>query len=366
MTALEDRAKIREEAVKRYQEIINSYCVNRSRLQTRKSENESLHKTGIKPKTLLKVIEKGLDISDDDVNTKPGEITVKNHKYRVSEEGEISDIIEQLGKGAYGSVHKTFNLNKAKMKAMKDAHGDDDAKNQLKNEYNVHKHLRGGTTSLELEGIQSCPSEISVISTSDGEAAFYQTDLASGDLTSKNPAMKSFSELPLEDKLKLCRQLLSGLSTAHGKNVVHGDIKPENCLMETDTNGKPKRFVIADWGGAGINTTGEVFSPAFRPSDYEGGSVKEGQRSDVFATSITIIETLLEKELRLPPARVGNFSEPVQPNSTTADDIEEGLKEKGISDEVIKVLISGLGPKANRPDAQTLKLSFDTALSNMN
>ena len=49
-------------------------------------------------------------------------------------------------------------------------------------------------------------------------------------------------QLPLDDALRIAREVADALSYAHGRGVVHRDIKPENILLESG------HAVVADFG----------------------------------------------------------------------------------------------------------------------
>ena len=62
-------------------------------------------------------------------------------------------------------------------------------------------------------------------------------------------------QLPLEDALRIAREVADALSYAHSHGVVHRDIKPENILLETG------HAVVADFGdraGRGCGGRGEA------------------------------------------------------------------------------------------------------------
>ncbi|MFC1807533.1 serine/threonine protein kinase [Candidatus Omnitrophota bacterium] len=57
--------------------------------------------------------------------------------------------------------------------------------------------------------------------------------------------LKQGSDLDIEDKFKIFREAVEGLSYAHGREIIHGDIKPGNFLIT-----KGKKLKIADFGYA--------------------------------------------------------------------------------------------------------------------
>lgn len=368
LTRMQERTKVRDEAIKRYGTIIEKYAKQKGKLQTK----EGGEKTGLRPKTLLKIIQKGLDIGEGDkVKERPQEIIADRQFVRISEGGEISILQKTLGSGSFGAVFQTFNINKAKAEAMKEADVNQGSANeQLQNEYDIHSLLRDGDVTQEIEGIQSAPREVTIIGEGETQKAFYQTDLAQGDIHASNPKMALFNALPVGHRLKLCGQLINGLQHAHGKNVVHGDIKPENCLMRADKNGLPEKFGLADFGGAAIGKSSQVSTSDYRPSDYVSSqeSPDEGKKGDIFALSMSLVEVLSggkRPALQTTKIRGREFPIAIDPNSEIAEKIKENLKANGISKEIANVLIAGLGPKEQRPTADELKEAYETAISSV-
>lgn len=360
MEALQEVNTLRNEAIARYKKILEKYTIHRSCLIV----EESGHKTGTKPETLLKVIQKGLEFSSGKVVTKPGEVTVnKMRVFRISEGGEISRIDKSIKISFPEVTYRTFNFSLGKMEVMKETPGGGNAVKSLKHEYQISTHLRDDDNDTQPVGIY-CPREFTEIST-EKAFAFYQADHTSGNLTLKNLKKRKFFSLSVKQRLELCGQLLSGLSTAHNKGIVHRNIKPGSCLLETDQNKIPTKFVIAEWRGAGINKNGEYSTPSYTPSDYYENKKRnevDGKQSDIFATSKTIIEILLgKKQLNLPTAEIKDhqYPVPIEENSDTAINIKTLLQQKGIPGEIADVLISGLGPKNSRPNAEKLKLDFE-------
>src|SRR5438445_440201 len=103
--------------------------------------------------------------------------------------------------------------------------------------------------------------------------------------------------LPLEEALRITREVASALSYAHSHDVVHRDIKPENILVSGG------EAVVADFGvaraitqaaGTRLTETGiPVGTPAYMsPEQASGGGPLDG-RSDVYSLACVLYEMLV-------------------------------------------------------------------------
>src|SRR5881275_2004499 len=101
-------------------------------------------------------------------------------------------------------------------------------------------------------------------------------------------------QLPLEEALRITREVASALSYAHGHDVVHRDIKPENILLSGG------EAVVADFGiaraitqaaGTRLTETGiPVGTPQYMsPEQASGGGPIDG-RSDVYSLACVLYE----------------------------------------------------------------------------
>ena len=103
-------------------------------------------------------------------------------------------------------------------------------------------------------------------------------------------------QLPLEDALRVTREVADALSYAHARGVVHRDIKPENILLQSG------HALVADFGIAraldeavpGTQTAQGVIvgTPVYMsPEQASGGRDIDG-RSDVYSLACVLYEML--------------------------------------------------------------------------
>jgi serine/threonine-protein kinase len=103
-------------------------------------------------------------------------------------------------------------------------------------------------------------------------------------------------QLPVEDALRLSREVASALDYAHRQGVVHRDIKPENILLQ-DGAALVADFGIAlavhQAGGSRMTQTGmSLGTPAYMSPEQAMGEREIGARSDVYALGAMTYEML--------------------------------------------------------------------------
>lgn len=102
--------------------------------------------------------------------------------------------------------------------------------------------------------------------------------------------------MALEDSVRIFRELALGLAYAHGKHVVHRDVKPANVLL--DTVGKA---LLVDFGiakglsrdGGTLSFTGAVIgTPEYMSPEQASGSRSLDHRSDIYSLGVVAFEML--------------------------------------------------------------------------
>jgi len=104
------------------------------------------------------------------------------------------------------------------------------------------------------------------------------------------------TQLPVDDAIRITREVADGLNYAHGQGVIHRDIKPENILL-SDGHALIADFGIARAvsvaGGARLTETGlHLGTPPYMSPEQATGELEIDARSDIYALACVTYEML--------------------------------------------------------------------------
>lgn len=123
-------------------------------------------------------------------------------------------------------------------------------------------------------------------------------DLVKGGQTLEKVMSREFPRgLPLADALQVFLAVVQGIDYLHGKGVVHGDLKPENVLVEGEYR-RPETWVakVTDFGTIGLiahpvvidGRTAVVATPRYASPEHLRGIDRVEIRSDVYCLGLLL------------------------------------------------------------------------------
>ena len=187
------------------------------------------------------------------------------------------EIISILGRGGMGVVYRARDRSLDEVVAIKMLHmGSAALKDMLKQE-----------TKLARKVTHRNILRIFDLGELDEDIQFISMEFVNG--TTMNDALRRSGRLPPAIGLRVIRQVCKGLAAAHAEGIIHGDIKPENIII--NNRGEVK---VMDFGVARLATVelrdGDMISgtPAYMaPEQIQG---RPELRSDIYSVGIMIYE----------------------------------------------------------------------------
>ncbi|MAT92920.1 MAG: hypothetical protein CME59_10010 [Halioglobus sp.] len=200
------------------------------------------------------------------------------------------DIQSHLGEGGMAHVYRAFDpgINRTvALKILKSEHCQDKERRS--------RFIKEGKAA----GALTHPNIVTVYDVGELEGQPYMMmELLEGQTL--EDVLRQESRLQIESIIEIAMQLATGLDYAHGKGVVHRDMKPENVVLSPDGRSvKIADFGIARMENAGDKETTQVGmmlgTPRYMSPEQAGGERVDG-RSDLFSVGVMMYEMITGKK----------------------------------------------------------------------
>ena len=196
------------------------------------------------------------------------------------------EIVEELGRGAMGSVFKAKDPAVGRIVALKTIHTT--ALEGAQSEEYRTRFYREARAS----GVLAHPGIVPVFDVGEDQGApFLVMEFVEGRTLAE--AIKKGERFTLDRVCEIGQQIADALGYAHRQGVIHRDIKPANILMTSKEVYGSERPRITDFGiaklaSSDITTTGQLLgTPSFMPPEQFTGSPIDG-RADLFSLGVIL------------------------------------------------------------------------------
>jgi serine/threonine-protein kinase len=201
-------------------------------------------------------------------------------------------VLRELGRGGMATVYLARDLKHDRAVALKLLHV------ELAAELGTERFLREIRLAAQLHHPHILPLYDSG-TTAGGDSRspsrpFYTMPYVEGE--SLRARLDREARLPLDDAVRIAREVAGALHHAHRRGIVHRDIKPENILLEDD------QALITDFGIArAISVAGEerltatgliVGTPAYMSPEQVAGETELDGRTDIYSLGCVLFEML--------------------------------------------------------------------------
>ena len=208
------------------------------------------------------------------------------------------DVMEELGRGAFGTVYKGYGDNNSIVAVKKICTGSEEdrkiaSKEALKFHFMKDRDMQVNDHIINIYDVKYQQNSVYIF--------MEFCDL--GDLNQF--FKKHHAVLNIDAKAKLMTQIMDGIAFLHSRDIVHRDIKPANILLSLT----PDRCVVVKLGDFGLTKildpnsltsamSSNVGSLAFKaPEFFTGtldnqGRVRYHRNVDVYAAGLTFVAML--------------------------------------------------------------------------
>ena len=190
----------------------------------------------------------------------------------------------KLGSGGMSTVYLATDQTLQRQVAIKVLH------NEMTEQPEQHERFRREARAV---AALSHPNVVAVIDA--GEEAgrpYIVFEYVRGETLKQR--IERLGRLPLDDAAAYAIEIGRGLEAAHGANLVHRDVKPQNVLIDPDGRAKVTDFGIAlSLEADGLTKTGRVLGTTDYVSPEQAMGREVDARSDIYSLGIVLYEMLV-------------------------------------------------------------------------
>jgi serine/threonine-protein kinase len=194
-------------------------------------------------------------------------------------------IVALLGRGGMGEVYRADDLKLGQCVALKflpaELAGDADRLARFLNEVRVARQVSHPYVCRVYD-----------IGEADGQPFLTMEYIDGEDLGS---LLRQVGRLPEDRGVELTRQLCLGLAAAHGKGVIHRDLKPRNIMIDARGHVRITDFGLAGLAGSFQGMDIRAGTPAYQAPEQTAGK-EVTYKSDIYALGLVAYEMFTGKK----------------------------------------------------------------------
>jgi len=266
------------------------------------------------------------------------------------------DIVRELGRGGMGAVYLARDRALDRPVALKVLPAEYAGRRDLRERF-----LRETHTAASFSHPNIVP--VYAVEERDGLVAFAMGFVEGESLAQR---VRRSGPLPVREAVRLLTDVGYALAYAHGRGVVHRDVKPDNVMIERATG----RALLMDFGisrtvaagdpaaAPGLTRVGEVVgTPEFMSPEQASGDAVDG-RSDLYALGLVAFFAVTGE-----PAIAGDSTRQVIVRQLTQDVPPVASRRAGLPPALAAAIdrLTRKAPEARYPSAEALVEALESA-----